>query len=153
MSSDFDFNHEREVEQLRIAIEFHLEQIGRLESRIRELQEEQDEPSFAEFFGLTQEEADAARNAAEQFAAGEFEDEEEDDDYLDDIFEPEDKFPPQFHFDYLNMELSYDIEQADGFFDLSWKEQCDLVELAAEHDLELSEVETILDLQSEGDSR
>lgn len=68
-----------------------------------------------------------------------------------DLFNPEEKFPPQFHYDYLNMELEYDIEEADGFFDLDWGAKCDLLKLAVDHDLELSEVETILELDSEGD--
>jgi hypothetical protein len=113
--------------------------------------EEDDEPSFAEFFGLTQEEADAARNAAEQFAAGEFEDDE--DELTDDLFSPDERFPPQFHLDNLESKLDFNLGEVDGFFKLDWSSKCDLAKIAVENDLGLETTETIvqMSLASAGD--
>jgi len=114
---------------------------------------EDGEPSFAEFFGLTQEEADAFKQAAEQFASGEFEDDE---DELDkDLFSPDERFPPQFHLDNLESQLDYNLGQVDGFFELDWSAKCDLAKIAVEEDLDLDSTQTIvqMSLASAGDER
>jgi hypothetical protein len=141
MSSGLDFNHEREVEQLRIAIEFHEQQIGRLESRIRGLQEEKEEIGFREFFKLTEKEVEALADADEKFGLP------------DDLFEPEEEFPPQSHLDNLERQLDYNLGQVDGFCDLDWQSKCDLACVAVDNDLTVSECETILDLSQGGEAR
>jgi hypothetical protein len=148
------------IEDLREATQRDLANIrignalaARIKADVGEVEQEgDDEPSFAEFFGLTQEEADAARNAAEQFAAGEFEDDE--DELTDDLFSPDEKFPPQFHLDHLESQLDFNLGQVDGFFELDWSSKCDLAELAVENDLDLEATETIvqMSLASAGDA-
>ncbi|WP_148708222.1 hypothetical protein [Haloferax sp. Atlit-12N] len=93
------------------------------------------------------------RKPPQAYPRAEFEDEDDSDDGpLDDIFS-DDKIPPQFHLDELERELDYNLGQVDGFHDLDWKSKCDLAQLAVDHDLNRSELETVLDLNQGDDAR
>lgn len=144
-----------------------------------EPEEEDEEPSFAEFFGLTQEEADAFRDSAEKA----FEDDSEelvvcsegdcgatsdqhkellrddveccpyhrepDDAGLPDDLFDPDDWPPQFHLDNLESQLDYNLGQVDGFLDLDRQAKCDLARLTVDNDLSIEECETILELSQD----
>lgn len=147
------------ITKLGQRLEHHHERVVEIKKRIQEIEsksdtpndypraefEEQDEdkePSFAEFFGLTQEEADAARNAAEKFAVGEFEEPVKDELNL---FDPDD-WPPQFHIDNLEMQLDFNLGQVYGFCDLDKQSQADLAKLAVEYELDKESVQNILNI-------
>ena len=124
MSSELDFNPEREVEQLRIAIEFHEQQIGRLASKIRELKEEQEGDYI-----WTKKEVDTEE--------------------LEKLFEVEEKFPPQAHLDELERKLDFNFGEVDGFATLEWQSKCDLARVAVDNDFSIEECETILDFRTQ----
>jgi hypothetical protein len=111
MDSDFKQITKQEIEQLRLAIEFHEQQIERLRERITELQEEQ--------------------------SGNELD---------DDLFNPDERFPPQFHLDNLESQLDFNLGQVDGFCDLDWKAKCRLAEIAVDHDLDDKSTESIVEM-------
>jgi hypothetical protein len=82
-------------------------------------------------------------------------DEVSDDEFPEELFEPDERFPPAFHLDNLESQLDFNLGQVDGFFELDWSAKCDLAKIAVEEDLDLENVETILELSSDvevGDS-
>lgn len=68
------------------------------------------------------------------------------DEVLDeDLFEPEERFPPQFHLDYLERELPFNLGQIDGFQELEWTTKCELAEFAVDHDIDRESTQEVLD--------
>ena len=68
----------------------------------------------------------------------------------DDLFNPDERFPPQFHLDNLESQLDFNLGQVDGFFDLDWGAKCDLAKLAVDNDLDLESTETIVEMSLAG---
>ncbi|WP_134672626.1 hypothetical protein [Halorussus marinus] len=108
-----------------------------------EFEDEDDEPKtkFAEFFGLTQEEAEAIGVSDEEHNEDEQPEEVAGE---DDIFS-DDTILPQFHLDELERKLDYNLGHVDGFHDLDWKSKCKLAKIAVENDLSVEDAETVLD--------
>lgn len=161
MSSDFDFNTEREVEQLLIAIEFHLKEIRELDAYIEKLEEARTpgtgktDKSY-QVIKLAQKREthkDRIIGIVSQIQGLKTEAEKEDE--LDeDLFNPDEQFPPQFHLDNLESKLDFNLGQVDRFFELDWSSKCDLAKIAVENDLDRESTETIvqMSLASAGDA-
>ncbi|QLH78158.1 hypothetical protein HZS55_12960 [Halosimplex rubrum] len=142
------------VEDLQVATQSDLSSVdgignalaARIKADVGEV-EQDEELSLSEFLELSRgQQRKRVKIALAQQTA--------DDELPDDLFQPDERFPPQIHLDHLESQLDYNLGQVDGFFELDWSEKCDVAKIAANNDLGLEATENIIQriLASAGDA-